>query len=27
PARVNINFVELMPVTQTFGPLTIHREG
>jgi len=27
PARVNINFVELMPVTQSFGPLTIHREG
>jgi len=27
PARVNINFVELMPVTQSFGPLAIHREG
>jgi len=27
PARVNINFVEMMPVTQSFGPLTIHREG
>ncbi|WP_019449403.1 SDR family NAD(P)-dependent oxidoreductase [Cupriavidus sp. BIS7] len=27
PERVNINFVELMPVTQSFGPLTIHREG
>jgi len=26
PARVNINFVEVMPVTQSFGPLTIHRE-
>ena len=26
PARVNINFVEVMPVTQSFGPLMIHRE-
>ena len=26
PARVNINFVEVMPVTQSFGPLAIHRE-
>ncbi|MGO4304107.1 bifunctional NADP-dependent 3-hydroxy acid dehydrogenase/3-hydroxypropionate dehydrogenase YdfG [Cupriavidus sp. RAF12] len=26
PARVNINFVELMPVTQSFGPLAIHRQ-
>jgi 3-hydroxy acid dehydrogenase / malonic semialdehyde reductase len=25
PSRVNINFVELMPVTQTFGPLRVHR--
>ena len=25
PARVNINTVELMPVTQAFGPLAIHR--
>ncbi len=27
PARVNINTLELMPVTQTFGPLQIHRSG
>lgn len=26
PARVNINLLELMPVTQSFGPLSIHRE-
>ncbi|SDD01216.1 3-hydroxy acid dehydrogenase / malonic semialdehyde reductase [Cupriavidus sp. YR651] len=26
PARVNINFVEVMPVTQSFGPLAIHRQ-
>jgi 3-hydroxy acid dehydrogenase / malonic semialdehyde reductase len=25
PARVNINLVEMMPVTQTFGPLPVHR--
>ncbi|UDL94397.1 SDR family oxidoreductase [Lichenihabitans sp. PAMC28606] len=25
PARVNINTVELMPVTQAFGPLAVHR--
>lgn len=25
PARVNINLVELMPVSQAFGPLAIHR--
>lgn len=25
PERVNINVVELMPVTQAFGPLAIHR--
>lgn len=25
PARVNINVVELMPVTQSFGPFPIHR--
>ena len=25
PARVNINAVELMPVTQAFGPLAVHR--
>ena len=27
PARVNINSVELMPVSQSFGPLAIHRGG
>jgi 3-hydroxy acid dehydrogenase/malonic semialdehyde reductase len=26
PARVNINFIELMPVTQAFGPIPVHRE-
>lgn len=26
PARVNINFLEVMPVTQSFGPLSIHRD-
>jgi 3-hydroxy acid dehydrogenase/malonic semialdehyde reductase len=25
PARVNINTIEMMPVTQTFGPLLVHR--
>jgi len=25
PARMNINTIELMPVTQAFGPLAIHR--
>jgi 3-hydroxy acid dehydrogenase / malonic semialdehyde reductase len=25
PARVNINTLEMMPVTQTFGPLPVHR--
>jgi 3-hydroxy acid dehydrogenase/malonic semialdehyde reductase len=25
PDRVNINIVELMPVTQAFGPLAVHR--
>ena len=25
PARVNINIVEMMPVTQSFGPLPVHR--
>jgi 3-hydroxy acid dehydrogenase/malonic semialdehyde reductase len=25
PAHVNINIVELMPVTQSFGPLPVHR--
>jgi 3-hydroxy acid dehydrogenase/malonic semialdehyde reductase len=27
PARMNINTIELMPVTQAFGPLAIHRAG
>ena len=26
PARVNINYVEVMPVTQSFSALSIHRE-
>ena len=26
PPRVNINFIELMPVTQAFGALPVHRE-
>jgi len=26
PERVNINFLEVMPVTQAFGPFTVHRE-
>jgi 3-hydroxy acid dehydrogenase / malonic semialdehyde reductase len=25
PARVNINVIELMPVSQAFGPLAVHR--
>jgi 3-hydroxy acid dehydrogenase / malonic semialdehyde reductase len=25
PARVNINIIEMMPVTQSFGPLPVHR--
>lgn len=25
PERVNVNFVELMPVGQSFGPLAVHR--
>jgi 3-hydroxy acid dehydrogenase / malonic semialdehyde reductase len=25
PARVNINAIEMMPVSQTFGPLPVHR--
>lgn len=25
PPRVNVNIVELMPVTQAFGPLAVHR--
>jgi 3-hydroxy acid dehydrogenase / malonic semialdehyde reductase len=27
PPRMNINTIELMPVTQSFGPLAIHRKG
>ncbi len=27
PPRVNVNAIELMPVTQSFGPLAVHREG
>ena len=27
PPRMNINTIELMPVTQSFGPLAIHRSG
>jgi 3-hydroxy acid dehydrogenase / malonic semialdehyde reductase len=27
PPRVNINAIELMPVTQSFGPLAVHRAG
>jgi 3-hydroxy acid dehydrogenase/malonic semialdehyde reductase len=27
PPRVNINTVEMMPVTQSFGPLAVHRGG
>jgi 3-hydroxy acid dehydrogenase / malonic semialdehyde reductase len=26
PPRVNVNAIELMPVTQAFGPLAVHRE-
>jgi 3-hydroxy acid dehydrogenase / malonic semialdehyde reductase len=26
PARVNINSIEMMPVTQAFGPLPVHRD-
>ncbi len=26
PPRVNVNTIELMPVTQSFGPLLVHRE-
>jgi NADP-dependent 3-hydroxy acid dehydrogenase YdfG len=26
PERVNINSVEVMPVTQAWGPLSIHRK-
>jgi len=26
PARVNVNILELMPVTQAFGPLPVHRD-
>lgn len=27
PPRVNVNTIELMPVTQSFGPLPVHRES
>ena len=27
PARVNINVIEMMPVTQAFGPLAVHRRA
>ncbi|HDM8275646.1 TPA: NADP-dependent 3-hydroxy acid dehydrogenase, partial [Yersinia enterocolitica] len=27
PARVNINTLEMMPVSQSFAGLSIHREG
>jgi 3-hydroxy acid dehydrogenase / malonic semialdehyde reductase len=27
PARVNINQLQMMPVTQAFGPLPVHRKG
>ncbi|CAN5286205.1 bifunctional NADP-dependent 3-hydroxy acid dehydrogenase/3-hydroxypropionate dehydrogenase YdfG [soil metagenome] len=27
PARVNVNTLELMPVSQSFGPLPVHRGG
>ena len=27
PAHVNINAIELMPVSQSFGPLPVHRSG
>jgi 3-hydroxy acid dehydrogenase/malonic semialdehyde reductase len=27
PARVNINSIEMMPVTQSFGALPVHRRG
>lgn len=27
PPRVNVNTIELMPVTQAFGPLPVHRES
>ncbi|HEY6452508.1 MAG TPA: SDR family NAD(P)-dependent oxidoreductase [Steroidobacteraceae bacterium] len=27
PARININAIELMPVTQAFGALPVHRRG
>jgi 3-hydroxy acid dehydrogenase/malonic semialdehyde reductase len=27
PPRVNVNAIELMPVTQAFGPLAVHREN
>jgi 3-hydroxy acid dehydrogenase / malonic semialdehyde reductase len=27
PARVNVNVLQVMPVSQSFGPLRVHREG
>ena len=27
PSRVNINQLQMMPVTQAFGPLPVHRKG
>jgi len=27
PARVNVNVVQVMPVTQAFGPLRVHKTG
>jgi 3-hydroxy acid dehydrogenase / malonic semialdehyde reductase len=27
PAHVNVNVIELMPVSQSFGPLPVHREA
>jgi 3-hydroxy acid dehydrogenase/malonic semialdehyde reductase len=27
PARMNVNFLEVMPLTQAFGPLAIHRQA
>ncbi|PZW41043.1 3-hydroxy acid dehydrogenase/malonic semialdehyde reductase [Humitalea rosea] len=27
PARVNVNVVQVMPVTQSFGPLRVHKPG
>jgi 3-hydroxy acid dehydrogenase / malonic semialdehyde reductase len=27
PSRVNVNYIEVMPVTQAFGPLAVHRSA